>query len=931
MKSDGVLWMFRPRGLCGSSAISAGVVTWHRYTETRNTSDRPPLIDRPRVPTGNVVRIGSFLIWKRAHAHKQTTRRCPYVWPTQNAGDFVAIAAQACQVASGSGLSQLDDHPWTELLASTKGNNELCDRVLCIAFGPPPSALSTRAATTLVAHQQSQVPAKPDVFWNFLLANVPSATTMGICLPKMTLSDALPAIMSTAPMSSGSSIPWLEAVTELAIASQSPYSSQQQFDEIVDELLAAGVVQTPAYMGHTWFLGRCGVSQVAARLKSFNIKEFKIGDRRSNCVEEYVLGATALGAEVPKAEPRGLLLPLKLQSSTTSFFKPLTGAGVQWITDEEMTVEMVGGGFDLVKLTLNPPKLSRGVRLPGNAAASSAASVDEKSAPQAADEQLSTDEFDYSLTIKGEMTAASTSVNLLLPEAPVDVFLHLKTHFGQQKLLLQKEPCEQDAQVLKARLASVAVEYQLQRAVFAAAAGLISDNKETHQKGREILNVVDRLEGWCRTELVDLSSNYKSIVSKTQAQTSWHATRIKQIVEHCCSESVQAAADHMQDCSMQVFSRLSAAQPHLDSNRTSIATVLASPLLVEYETDKLKQAGKVSLVIGATVLMCFLPLVGMGALAGEALAASAAFATISTPELYLGAGVLDWLQDLYKNNVAYLAKLTELVELLAPNKKPQQDVSTMENILYKYCSGQVADGNAGCKQMLSVHLNQIWAMSQLRKQVQYSCLVGCVGDINAGKTTLVRALLGLPPEEKGHLTENATRHVTAIAMPMRTAKGLAELPASPMLVDTPGMFDTDSVLADTAVRYLGAMALYVIVLTPSRSGRLDKTMQDRIIEIASMGKPTLVCINQISRYMDWCSSAAEAKSKCEEVCESIRTKTPKCGSLKVYLTEMVQHDAHYQDMKTRDIKNVEDVRTWIGESAQICGFDLDGSATAPEE
>lgn len=104
------------------------------------------------------------------------------------------------------------------------------------------------------------------------------------------------------------------------------------------------------------------------------------------------------------------------------------------------------------------------------------------------------------------------------------------------------------------------------------------------------------------------------------------------------------------------------------------------------------------------------------------------------------------------------------------------------------------------------------------------------------------------------------------------------------------------------------MALYVIVLTPSRSGRLDKTMQDRIIEIASMGKPTLVCINQMSRYMDWCSSAAEAKSKCEEVCEGIRTKTPKCGSLKVYLTEMVQHDAHYQDMKTRDIKNVEDVR-----------------------
>ena len=49
-------------------------------------------------------------------------------------------------------------------------------------------------------------------------------------------------------------------------------------------------------------------------------------------------------------------------------------------------------------------------------------------------------------------------------------------------------------------------------------------------------------------------------------------------------------------------------------------------------------------------------------------------------------------------------------------------------------------------------------------------------------------------------------------MPMRTAKGLAELPASPMLVDTPGMFDTDNVLADTAVRYLGECRLSPTIL-----------------------------------------------------------------------------------------------------------------------
>ena len=34
-----------------------------------------------------------------------------------------------------------------------------------------------------------------------------------------------------------------------------------------------------------------------------------------------------------------------------------------------MTVEMVGGGFELVKFTLNPPKPSRGVMLSGEQAA----------------------------------------------------------------------------------------------------------------------------------------------------------------------------------------------------------------------------------------------------------------------------------------------------------------------------------------------------------------------------------------------------------------------------------------------------------------------------------------------------------------------------------------------------------------------------------
>ena len=62
----------------------------------------------------------------------------------------------------------------------------------------------------------------------------------------------------------------------------------------------------------------------------------------SDTVKGYVLGATALGATVPKAEPAGLLLPLKLQGSTTGFFKPLTGDVTAQAPGSAQTVPMVG-------------------------------------------------------------------------------------------------------------------------------------------------------------------------------------------------------------------------------------------------------------------------------------------------------------------------------------------------------------------------------------------------------------------------------------------------------------------------------------------------------------------------------------------------------------------------------------------------------------
>lgn len=110
---------------------------------------------------------------------------------------------------------------------------------------------------------------------------------------------------------------------------------------------------------------------------------------------------------------------------------------------------------------------------------------------------------------------------------------------------------------------------------------------------------------------------------------------------------------------------------------------------------------------------------------------------------------------------------------------------------------------ASCMQVLSIQLNQICAMNQLRNRVSRSCLLGCVGEINAGKTSLVRAQLSLPQEPDGHKPENATRCAAASPMPVPGSEGLQTTQASPLLVDTPGMFDADSTLADCAVRYLG--------------------------------------------------------------------------------------------------------------------------------
>ena len=108
------------------------------------------------------------------------------------------------------------------------------------------------------------------------------------------------------------------------------------------------------------------------------------------------------------------------------------------------------------------------------------------------------------------------------------------------------------------------------------------------------------------------------------------------------------------------------------------------------------------------------------------------------------------------------------------------------------------------------------------------------------------------------------------------------------------------------------MAVYVIVLSAAKSGRLDSIIQDRLVEIVSLGKPTLICLNQMARFMDWWSSAIDADRACVAIKDSIVSQAERTCSLDatvvhVYLTELTQYDLHFDKLKQRNVRCLGDV------------------------
>ena len=117
------------------------------------------------------------------------------------------------------------------------------------------------------------------------------------------------------------------------------------------------------------------------------------------------------------------------------------------------------------------------------------------------------------------------------------------------------------------------------------------------------------------------------------------------------------------------------------------------------------------------------------------------------------------------------------------------------------------------------------------------------------------------------------------------------------------------------------MALHIVVTTPQQSGRIDVNLANRIGEIVSDGRPTLICVNQMVRNLDWYPTAEQTQAQREVLCSGIvahaKQQWGSCGPVTVLFTDFAP-DAHclscgwrldkaLEEMYRRDIKSVEDV------------------------
>lgn len=95
----------------------------------------------------------------------------------------------------------------------------------------------------------------------------------------------------------------------------------------------------------------------------------------------------------------------------------------------------------------------------------------------------------------------------------------------------------------------------------------------------------------------------------------------------------------------------------------------------------------------------------------------------------------------------------------------------------------------------------------------------------------------------------------------------------------------------------GSMALHIVVLSPQKSGRIDINLINRIMDIVSDGRPTLICVNQMARYLNWWKTAEEANAACQCIHKGIVDKAKQerssCGPVTISSQTLPQKTYSY--------------------------------------
>ena len=101
------------------------------------------------------------------------------------------------------------------------------------------------------------------------------------------------------------------------------------------------------------------------------------------------------------------------------------------------------------------------------------------------------------------------------------------------------------------------------------------------------------------------------------------------------------------------------------------------------------------------------------------------------------------------------------------------------------------------------------------------------------------------------------------------------------------------------------MAVYLIMVDGKKIARLDQHIHDQIVNLVSHEKPVLVCLNQMSRYKDYCGPAEETKKQLQAVKDLvIKDADGACGPLEVCATEFIDYDEHLREINVKGLEYV---------------------------